>query len=170
MERQVYSVASEPQGPTCANAITHSFEYRRLRRYRGQDDTTTHVRLVEWFVITVLFIESLMWIAREISKSYDGPLLIVGLTSSADPTQRRIGNENKENIQEALRTLALYPFTRRLGMPIEEVNTLVARARADAANPSLRAYFPLYVSIRPRTHSKMLMVLGMLALEGSHDN
>ncbi len=54
-----------------------------------------------------------------------------------------IGNANKDNVQQALRTLAVFPFTRRLGMTMEEVDLLVDRARADAANPSLKAYFPL---------------------------
>ena len=60
-----------------------------------------------------------------------------------DPRQRRIGNANKENVQQALSALALYPFTRRLGMTANAVNDLVDKARADAANPNLKAYFPL---------------------------
>lgn len=54
-----------------------------------------------------------------------------------------IGNANKENVQQTLRTLAVFPFTRRLGMTIGDVDLLVDRARADAVNPSLKAYFPL---------------------------
>ena len=46
-------------------------------------------------------------------------------------------------MNQALSTVALYPFTRRLGMTISDVNSLVTRARADAANPNLKAYFPL---------------------------
>ena len=57
--------------------------------------------------------------------------------------QRRIGSINHGNVQQALSALALYPFTRRLGMTIDAVNDLVNRARADAANRSLKAYFPL---------------------------
>ena len=60
-----------------------------------------------------------------------------------DARQRRIGNAYKENVEQTLMTLALYPFIQRLGMTIEALNDLVTRAREDAANPSLKAYFPL---------------------------
>lgn len=60
-----------------------------------------------------------------------------------DARQRRIGEANKENIRQLLSTLAIFPFTRRLGMSINAVNELVNRARADAANANLRPYFPL---------------------------
>lgn len=60
-----------------------------------------------------------------------------------DPRQRRIGIENREITSKLLSTLALYPFTERLGMTDQAYGILVARARADAANHSLRPYFPL---------------------------
>lgn len=62
---------------------------------------------------------------------------------SLDPKERRIGNAEQEQIRQALTSLAILPFTRRLGLTIEEVHALVAGACIDAANPELKAYFPL---------------------------
>ena len=63
--------------------------------------------------------------------------------TSTDPRSRRIGDANRDNIQQALSNLAIFPFTRRLGMAIEDVRALVASACIDAANPGLKAYFPM---------------------------
>lgn len=60
-----------------------------------------------------------------------------------DAKERRIGNAKQENIRQALTNLAIFPFTRRLGLTIDEVHALVAGACIDAANPNLKAYFPL---------------------------
>jgi hypothetical protein len=60
-----------------------------------------------------------------------------------DPRQRRIGNANREITSTMLSTLAVYPFTRQLGMTNQEYGILVAQARADAANHNLRPYFPV---------------------------
>ena len=78
------------------------------------------------------------------------PIFLTASTSNTelalillDPRQRRIGYGYQGVVSELLHTLAVYPFTKRLGMTIQEVNRLVSQARIDAANPSLRAYFPL---------------------------
>ena len=60
-----------------------------------------------------------------------------------DPKARRIGNAEQEIIRQTLTNLAIFPFTKRLGLSIEEVLTLVAGAYIDAANLDLKAYFPL---------------------------
>lgn len=60
-----------------------------------------------------------------------------------DPKERRIGDAKQENIRQALTTLAIFPFTRYLGLSIEDVHTSVDGACIDAANPDLKAYFPL---------------------------
>ena len=60
-----------------------------------------------------------------------------------DSRQQRIGVANKDNIHQGLRTLALYPFTRRLGMTVEGFDDLIGRACMEAADPRLKAYFPL---------------------------
>ncbi|GAP84850.2 putative umta methyltransferase [Rosellinia necatrix] len=49
-----------------------------------------------------------------------------------------IGTANEENVRMLLSSLALYPFTHYLNMPIEEFHVLVARARAEASNPALK--------------------------------
>ena len=64
-------------------------------------------------------------------------------TTTADARQQRIGRSNKDNVHQALRTLSLYPFTMLLGMNIEEFNDLIVRAREEAVDPRLKAYFPL---------------------------
>ncbi|KAL8938389.1 MAG: hypothetical protein Q9211_003219 [Gyalolechia sp. 1 TL-2023] len=77
-----------------------------------------------------------------------------------DDKQRRIGEANKENIRQLLSTLAIFPFTRRLGMSINAVNDLVDRAREDAANPGLKPYFPLTsqgMSRSPRKDGTMVV-------------
>ncbi|KAL2217874.1 S-adenosyl-L-methionine-dependent methyltransferase [Thermoascus aurantiacus ATCC 26904] len=66
---------------------------------------------------------------------------------STDPRMREIGALNRENVHRLLSATAIYPFTQRLGMSRDEFEVLVARARQEADNPSLKAYFPLYVSI-----------------------
>ena len=60
-----------------------------------------------------------------------------------DPRQRRIGTLVRDNVEAALTSLSLAPFTRRLNMPIDAVRDLVTGAVADAVNPALKAYFPL---------------------------
>ncbi|KAA6414463.1 MAG: S-adenosyl-L-methionine-dependent methyltransferase [Lasallia pustulata] len=66
---------------------------------------------------------------------------------SNDPRERQIGEANRDNVHHLLSNLAVYPFTERLGMSIDDVNALVDRARREAANPQLKPYFPLYVCI-----------------------
>ena len=67
----------------------------------------------------------------------------LSLDCPTDPKERRIGNAQQEIIRQALISLAIFPFTRRLGLTIDEVHALVAGACIDAANPDLKAYFPL---------------------------
>ncbi|KAJ5974419.1 hypothetical protein N7481_011629 [Penicillium waksmanii] len=64
---------------------------------------------------------------------------------------RDIGQANSGNIQKLLRSLALYPLTKRLHMSIENFDTLVEQAQEEAKDPSLKAYFPLYVCIGRKT-------------------
>ncbi|KAJ5569614.1 uncharacterized protein N7459_009044 [Penicillium hispanicum] len=66
---------------------------------------------------------------------------------STDPRMRAIGQSNSENMQQLLRSLALYPLTQRLHMSAESFDSLVEQAQAEARNHSLKAYFPLYVCI-----------------------
>ncbi len=61
----------------------------------------------------------------------------------SDPRDREIGEMNLENVRRLLSSLALYPFTQRLGMTLEAFQALIAQARTEAADSSLKAYFPL---------------------------
>lgn len=60
-----------------------------------------------------------------------------------DPRTRDIGRYNSENIQQLLRSLALYPLTQRLHMSPQSFDRLVEQAQEEARNHSLKAYFPL---------------------------
>lgn len=62
-----------------------------------------------------------------------------------DPRERTIGVANTRSTSRLLGTLALFPFSSRLQMSFEEIEVLLAHARADAANTSLKPYFPLQV-------------------------
>lgn len=56
---------------------------------------------------------------------------------------REIGRYNCPNMQQLLRSLALYPLTQRLHMSPDAFNSLVDQAQQEAADPTLKAYFPL---------------------------
>ncbi|KAK2733755.1 hypothetical protein FQN57_001942 [Myotisia sp. PD_48] len=60
-----------------------------------------------------------------------------------DPRLRSIGTDNKANAESFLESLALYPFMHRLNMTRPEVDELVARARQEVNDNSLKAYVPL---------------------------
>ncbi|KAI9741701.1 MAG: hypothetical protein M1834_000086 [Cirrosporium novae-zelandiae] len=62
---------------------------------------------------------------------------------SSDPRDRNIGEKNRENVHRLLSTVAVYPFTQRLGMSYDEFQVLIASARQEARDSSLKAYFPL---------------------------
>jgi len=66
---------------------------------------------------------------------------------STEPRDYEIGAANRDNVQRMLSSLAIFPFTERLNMPIQDVHLLVAQARVEADNPAFKAYFPLYVCI-----------------------
>ncbi|KMU73745.1 hypothetical protein CISG_03795 [Coccidioides immitis RMSCC 3703] len=66
---------------------------------------------------------------------------------SNDPRMRVIGAMNRDNTQQWLSSLALYPFMQKLHMSRDELNNIITHAREEADDPSLRAYVPLYVCI-----------------------
>ncbi|PSS25646.1 hypothetical protein M430DRAFT_48081 [Amorphotheca resinae ATCC 22711] len=57
---------------------------------------------------------------------------------STDQREYEIGVANRENVQRLLSSMALYPFTERLGMPIQDAHLLIARARLEADNPAFK--------------------------------
>ncbi|WEW59561.1 hypothetical protein PRK78_005035 [Emydomyces testavorans] len=69
------------------------------------------------------------------------PLPLSGWPS--DPKMREAGAINRENTQRWLRSLAIYPFVQKLNMSRDELDKLIARARQEADDPTLRAYVPL---------------------------
>ncbi|KZF25363.1 S-adenosyl-L-methionine-dependent methyltransferase [Xylona heveae TC161] len=72
---------------------------------------------------------------------------------SKDPRERTIGEMNRENIDGMLSSIALFSFTSKLRMSEAEASTLIERARKEAKDPSLKAYFPLYVCIGRKPNS-----------------
>lgn len=50
---------------------------------------------------------------------------------------------NRENAKRLFLALALYPFTQKLRMSLEEVQELTTRAAQEADTPRLKAYFPV---------------------------
>ncbi|KAI1075040.1 hypothetical protein F5B20DRAFT_397932 [Whalleya microplaca] len=64
------------------------------------------------------------------------PLPMCGWSDSQ--REYEIGVANQENVRLLLSSLALYPFTERLGMSITEFHVLVAQARLEASNPALK--------------------------------
>ena len=54
-----------------------------------------------------------------------------------------IGGINRDNARGFLSSLALYPFTQGLQMPVDEFEGLVAQARQEAEDLSLKAYVPM---------------------------
>ena len=83
--------------------------------------------MVEWYGIFPLF--------QHFEGSY--------FDTAADPRMREIGTINRENVKRLFTALALYPFTQKLRMSLEEVQELSTRAAQEADTPRLKAYFPV---------------------------
>ncbi|KAK6609859.1 hypothetical protein ACHAPF_010932 [Botrytis cinerea] len=67
------------------------------------------------------------------------PLHTCGWSSGAiDARDYDIGTANRENVQQFLGSIAIYPFAERLEMPIQDVQLLVAQARVEADDPLLK--------------------------------
>ncbi|KAK2877824.1 hypothetical protein FQN49_001165, partial [Arthroderma sp. PD_2] len=62
---------------------------------------------------------------------------------STDPRTRAIGEANRENCHLLLESLGLYPLMHQLDMPQAQFEELLAGARQEADDPSLKAYVPL---------------------------
>lgn len=60
-----------------------------------------------------------------------------------DPRMQNIGEMNRGNVKKLLSSLALYPLTQKLNMPLSRFEDLIARARNEADTTGLKAYFPL---------------------------
>ncbi|RDL38861.1 Uncharacterized protein BP5553_03201 [Venustampulla echinocandica] len=66
---------------------------------------------------------------------------------STDQRDNDIGAINRENVQRFLSSLAIYPFTERLGMAVQDAHLLIAQARLEADNPAFKVLYP---SIAPQ--------------------
>jgi hypothetical protein len=61
----------------------------------------------------------------------------------ADPRNKIIGEMFNSPYKEAIGAHCQYPFIEYLGMDMTEIHVLLARARQDIDNPSLKPYIAL---------------------------
>ncbi|CAG8958521.1 hypothetical protein HYFRA_00009836 [Hymenoscyphus fraxineus] len=64
-----------------------------------------------------------------------------------DERNNEIGAAMSENVQRMLSSLAVYPFTAKLGMTPEYVQDLVEQARAEARNPGYKVTTPKLIPV-----------------------
>ncbi|KAF2091998.1 S-adenosyl-L-methionine-dependent methyltransferase [Saccharata proteae CBS 121410] len=64
---------------------------------------------------------------------------------STDPKMQYVGQQNLRNIGTMLDSLAIWPFTERMGWTKEQVAALSEKAREEAADPRLKLYIPMLV-------------------------
>lgn len=86
-----------------------------------------------------------------------------------DTRMRDIGAFNRENIQRLLPALSLYPLTQHLHMSQEQFQTLTMQAQQEASNPSLKPYFPLYVTSLRSNFIQLSDHSGMSASVENHE-
>ncbi|TVY82294.1 Secondary metabolism regulator laeA, partial [Lachnellula suecica] len=60
---------------------------------------------------------------------------------SNDQRENEIGAAFREVVHRFLSSMAIYPFTERLGMTIQDVHLLVAQARLEADNPAFKVLY-----------------------------
>ncbi|OQD80040.1 hypothetical protein PENANT_c040G07442 [Penicillium antarcticum] len=75
----------------------------------------------------------------------DTKMIPLPLSSWGDARTQSIGRSSHENIKQLLRSLALYPLIQRLHMSPQSFEALVTQAQQEAADHTLKPYFPLYV-------------------------
>lgn len=56
----------------------------------------------------------------------------------SDPRDNAIGAANRENIQQLLSSLVIYPFLYRASITVQDMQVLVAHARNEADQPALK--------------------------------
>ncbi|CCX16239.1 S-adenosyl-L-methionine-dependent methyltransferase [Pyronema domesticum] len=72
---------------------------------------------------------------------------------STNPRDRHIGELANGAYKEAIGSHCIYLFQEYLSMTTDEIHVLLARARQDADNPSLRPYIPMYVCVGRKPNS-----------------
>jgi hypothetical protein len=60
-----------------------------------------------------------------------------------DPTRAAIGRDTVAMVAELLTSLAIWPFTERLGWTVAQVESLAEAARAEIQDASLKLYIPV---------------------------
>ena len=63
--------------------------------------------------------------------------------TSTGPREKRIGEMLGSVFEATLRSLSLYPLTSKLGISLEEFDSLLTRASEEASDQGLKVYFPL---------------------------
>ena len=151
MEREVHVLTRRFEESPHLPAARPKIDRCRLPGSPEADGTPTALWLVEWFVLPPLPQ------SRAISDWCENFEICADRLALAATRDREIGNRNKENVSQLLYSQVLYPFTERLGMSMQELLVLVAHARHEAADVTLKPYFPLFVTRpRPSTDEQLL--------------
>jgi hypothetical protein len=86
------------------------------------------------------------WMRQAGFKEVESTLLTLPMCGwSSNTRDHTTGLLNVDNVQNLLQSLALYPVTHLKGMPMDEFDDLVDRARKEATDPSLKV--SLYATI-----------------------
>ncbi|KAK1755746.1 S-adenosyl-L-methionine-dependent methyltransferase [Echria macrotheca] len=132
---EIYFNAQSDNGTLTANHALQVWSQSYMQSISGYKDPRVPLRL-----------QSLMTQAGFVE--VESRLLMLPLSGwSSNPRDNAIGVANRANVHRLLSSMVIYPFTQALGMTNTDVQLLVAQARSEADNPSLKAYFPVYVCI-----------------------
>ncbi|KAK0619843.1 S-adenosyl-L-methionine-dependent methyltransferase [Immersiella caudata] len=123
---EIYFNAQSDNGTLTANHALQVWSQSYMQSVSAYKDPRAPMRLENW-MRQAGFVE------------VEARLLTLPLCGwSNDPRENAIGTTNRANVHRLLSSLALYPFTQALGMTNNEVQLLVAQARAEADNPSFK--------------------------------
>ncbi|KAK1766742.1 S-adenosyl-L-methionine-dependent methyltransferase [Phialemonium atrogriseum] len=132
---EIYFNAQSDNGTLTDNHALRTWSSRYLQSLQPYKDPRAALQLQNWMT-DAGFVE------------VERRLIILPLSGwSSDPRDHDLGVANRDNVHRLLASLAIYPFTERLGMTPADVQLLVAQARIEADNPAFKAYFPVYVCI-----------------------
>ncbi|KAF7163148.1 hypothetical protein CNMCM5623_008218 [Aspergillus felis] len=89
-------------------------------------------------------------------KEIDARMIPLPLSAwSIDRKMQEIGMLNRDNVNNLLPSLALYPLTQISGMPQQDFQELITQAREEAETTSLKAYFPFTITFQENTETRL---------------
>ncbi|KAK0718240.1 S-adenosyl-L-methionine-dependent methyltransferase [Lasiosphaeria miniovina] len=123
---ELYANVQSDNGTLTANHALQVWSQSYMQSMQPYKDPRAPLRLQNWMT-QAGFVE------------VESRLLTLPLSGwSNDPQSNALGEANRPNVHRLLSSLAVYPFTQRLGMTIADVQLLVAQARSEADNPSFK--------------------------------